>query len=124
MELDLRSPIRLLAAHVVFVQRIQHCHHLEQLRHVKAVLLSKRRQTPTNRLGVTASHPITGVPRGVWGFGGGGRPRPAPRVGGGGGGRTSWGGVGVQPPPPPRNSEVLKKLGQLPSSVEYTSVTT
>jgi hypothetical protein len=27
-------------------------------------------------------------------------------------------------PPPPRNSEVLKKLGQIPSSVEYTSVTT
>jgi hypothetical protein len=25
---------------------------------------------------------------------------------------------------PPRNSEVLKKLGQIPSSVEYTSVTT
>jgi hypothetical protein len=26
--------------------------------------------------------------------------------------------------PPPRNSEVLKKLGQIPISVEYTSVTT
>jgi hypothetical protein len=25
---------------------------------------------------------------------------------------------------PPRNSEVLKKLGQISSSVEYTSVTT
>jgi hypothetical protein len=30
---------------------------------------------------------------------------------------------GVQTPPPPRNSEVLKKLAQIPSSVEYTSVT-
>jgi hypothetical protein len=33
-------------------------------------------------------------------------------------------GGGGQIDPPPRNSEVLKKLGQIPSSVEYTSVTT
>jgi hypothetical protein len=31
---------------------------------------------------------------------------------------------GVQTLPPPRNSEVLPKLSRIPSSVEYTSVTT
>jgi hypothetical protein len=44
-----------------------------------------------NPRGALAS--ITGVPRGVV--------------------------CGVQTPPPPRNSEVLKKPGQIPSSVEY-----
>jgi hypothetical protein len=41
--------------------------------------------------------------------------------------RTQGGGLGGSNPTPPhptRNSEVLKKLGQIPSSVEYTSVTT
>jgi hypothetical protein len=33
-------------------------------------------------------------------------------------------GRGGSNPPPPRNFEVLKKLGQIPSSVEYKSVTT
>jgi hypothetical protein len=31
---------------------------------------------------------------------------------------------GGSTPPPPRNSEVMKKLGQIPSFVEYISVTT
>jgi hypothetical protein len=34
------------------------------------------------------------------------------------------GGWGFKHPPPPRNSEVLPKLSRIPSSVEYTSITT
>jgi hypothetical protein len=60
------------------------------------VIVSYQRLFPGTPL-EPAVTPTTGVPRGVV--------------------------LGVQTPPP-RNSEVLKNLGQIPSSVEYTSVTT